>query len=137
MTMPVSAVLGYTAQELTMWRITLGIGAVVIAVVILLLSFLVKIVKDIDAGVADVLDAAVGVAGNTSHLNGLLTTNDAVVAIKKEAMRHAALLELDHGVLEVDDQPAHLVTVQLPARERVHHGPVLQGEPVGVAQRHL
>jgi hypothetical protein len=87
------AVLGYTAQELTMWRITLGIGAVVIAVVVLLLSFLVKIVRDIDAGVADVLDAAVAVANNTSHLNGLLTTNDAVVEIKKEALRHAALLE--------------------------------------------
>jgi len=87
------AVLGYTAQELTMWRITLGVGAVVIAVVVLLLSFLVRIVKDIDAGVADVLDAAAGVAGNTAHLNGLLTTNDAVVAIKKEALRHAALVE--------------------------------------------
>jgi hypothetical protein len=93
LTVPVSAVLGYTAQELTMWRITLGIGAVVIAVVILLLSFLAKIVKDIDAGVADVLDAAVAVAGNTSHLHDLLTTNDAVVAIKKEALCHAALLE--------------------------------------------
>jgi hypothetical protein len=65
----------------------------VIAVVILLLSFLVKIVKDIDRGVTDVLDAAAGVAGNTSHLNGLLTTNDAVVEIKKEALRHAALVE--------------------------------------------
>ena len=86
-------VLAYTAQELTMWRITLGIGLVVIAVVILLLSFLVKIVKDIDRGVADVLGAAAAVAGNTSHLNGLLTTNDAVVEIKKEALRHAALVE--------------------------------------------
>jgi len=93
MTVLASAILGYTAQELTMWRITLGIGVVVIAVVILLLSFLVKIVKDIAAGVAGVLDAAVGVAGNTSHLNGLLTTNDAVVEIKKEALRHAALVE--------------------------------------------
>jgi hypothetical protein len=87
------SVLAYTAQELTMWRITLGIGAVVIAVVILLLSFLVKTVKSIDAGVADVLDAAAAVAGNTSHLHGLLTTNDAVVAIKKEALRHAVLVE--------------------------------------------
>jgi hypothetical protein len=86
-------VLAYTAQELTMWRISLGIGAVVIAVVVLLLSFLVKIVNDIDRGVTDVLDAAAGVAGNTSHLNGLLTTNDAVVEIKKEALRHAALVE--------------------------------------------
>ncbi len=93
MTVLAQAVLGYTAQELTMWRITLGVGAVVIAVVVLLLSFLVRIVKDIDAGVADVLDAAAGVAGNTAHLNGLLTTNDAVVAIKKEALRHAALVE--------------------------------------------
>jgi len=87
------SLIGFTAQELTMWRITLGIGAVVIAVVILLLSFLVKIVKDIDRGVADVLDAAGAVASNTAHLNGLLTTNDAVVEIKKEALRHAALLE--------------------------------------------
>jgi hypothetical protein len=86
-------VLAYTAQELTMWRISLGIGVVVIAVVILLLSFLVKVVKDIDRGVADVLDAAGGVATNTSHLNGLLTTNAAVVEIKKEALRHAALVE--------------------------------------------
>jgi hypothetical protein len=76
-----------------MWRIALGIGAVVIAVVILLLSFLVKLVKDIDAGVADVLGAAGAVAGNTTHLNALLTTNDAVVEIKKEALRHAALVE--------------------------------------------
>jgi hypothetical protein len=87
------AVLGYTAQELTMWRITLGVGAVVIAVVILLLSFLVRIVTDIDAGVGDVLEAAAGVAGNTAHLNALLTTNDAVVEIKKETLRHAAFVE--------------------------------------------
>ena len=51
--------------------------------------------------------------------------------------RYAGLLELDAGVLEVDDQSAHLVAVQLPAGERVHHSPVLQGEPVRVAQRHL
>jgi hypothetical protein len=50
-------------------------------------------VKDIDAGVADVLGAAGGVAANTTHLNALLTTNDAVVEIKKEALRHAALVE--------------------------------------------
>jgi hypothetical protein len=88
--MPVFA---YTAQELTMWRITLGIGVVVIAVVIVLLSFLVRIVKDIDARVVEVLDEAGGIAANTSHLHGLLTTNDAVVELKKEALRHAALVE--------------------------------------------
>jgi len=86
-------VLGYTAQELTMWRITLGIGAVVIAVVILLLSFLVRIVKDIDAGVSEVLDAAVAVAENTARLDGLMTTNEAVSELKQEALRHAALVE--------------------------------------------
>jgi hypothetical protein len=85
--------IAYTAQELTMWRITLGIGLVVIAVVILLLTFLVKIVKDIDAGVAEVLGAAGGVAANTSHLEGLMVTNDAVAELKEEAMRHAALVE--------------------------------------------
>jgi len=93
LTVSVSAILGYTAQELTMWRITLGMGVVVIAVVILLLSFLVRLVKDIDAGVADVLAAAVAVAGNTSHLDALLVTNDAVAELKEEALRHAALVD--------------------------------------------
>ena len=85
--------LAFTAQELTMWRISLGIGAVVIAVVVLLLTFLVRLVTEIDSGVKDVLAAAGGVAADTSHLNELLTTNDAVVAIKKEALLHLALLE--------------------------------------------
>ena len=85
--------LAFTAQELTMWRISLGIGAVVIAVVILLLTFLVRLVAEIDGGVKDVLAAAGGVAADTQHLNGLLTTNDAVVEIKKEALLHLALLE--------------------------------------------
>jgi hypothetical protein len=93
LTVPALAVLGYTAQELTMWRITLGIGAVVIAVVILLLSFLVKIVKAIDDGVGDVLAAAGAVAANTSSLDGLMVTNDAVAELKEEALRHAALVE--------------------------------------------
>ena len=88
-----SGVLGYTAQELTMWRITIGMGAVVIAVVILLLSFLVRLVKTIDAAVGDVLAAAGAVAGNTSHLDALLVTNDAVAELKEEALRHAALVE--------------------------------------------
>jgi hypothetical protein len=92
-TVLVPAIVGYTAQELTMWRIALGIGAVVIAVVILLLTFLAKTVAEIDARVTDVLDAAGGVAANTSHLHDLVTTNDAVVEIKKEALRHAALME--------------------------------------------
>ena len=76
-----------------MWRITLGIGLVVIAVVVLLLSVLVRIVKDIDAGVADVLSAAGAVAANTSHLDALLVTSDAAAALKAEAMRHATLVE--------------------------------------------
>ena len=76
-----------------MWRITLGIGLVVIAVVVLLLSFLVRIVKTIDAGVTDVLSAAGAVAGNTAQLDALLVTSDAAAALKTEAMRHAALVE--------------------------------------------
>jgi hypothetical protein len=87
------SLIAYTAQELTMWRITVGMGAVVIAVVILLLSFLVRLVKDIDAGVADVLAAAAAVAGNTSHLDALMVTNEAVAELKEEALRHAALVE--------------------------------------------
>ena len=93
LTVPALAVLGYTAQELTMWRVTLGIGVVVIAVVVVLLTFLMKIVQDIDAGVADVLAAAGAVAGNTSHLEALMVTNEAVAELKEEALRHAALVE--------------------------------------------
>jgi hypothetical protein len=93
MTLFAPFVIGFTAQELTMWRITLGIGAVVIAVVILLLSFLVRTVAAIGAGVTDVLAAAGGVAANTAHLDNLATTNEAVLEIKTEALRHAALVE--------------------------------------------
>jgi hypothetical protein len=93
LTVPALALLGYTAQELTMWRVTLGIGVVVIGVVIVLLTFLMKTVQDIDAGVADVLTAAGAVAGNTSHLEALMVTNEAVAELKEEALRHAALVE--------------------------------------------
>lgn len=93
MTVLVPYVIAFTAQELTMWRVALGMGAVVIAVVILLLSFLVRTVAAIDAGVAEVLAAAGGVAANTAHLEELATTSEAALEIKNEALRHAALVE--------------------------------------------
>lgn len=87
-----TAVLALTREETTFWMISLGIGLVVVFVVIALLTFLLKLVRDIDAGVSGVLNTAVGVIGNTSLIAKLGTTAGALEEIKKEALRHDALL---------------------------------------------
>lgn len=38
-------------------------------------------------------DGLRAVAANTSHLDALMVTNDAVAELKEEALRHAALVE--------------------------------------------
>lgn len=94
MAMPAFApMLALASEQYTLWRITLGIGAVVIAVVILLLGFLVKVVTEIDKGTEAVLAEALGVAGNTSHLGDLKTTLVALEGIKQEAILHDKLLK--------------------------------------------
>jgi hypothetical protein len=79
-------------EELTMWWISLGMGLVVVLVVIALLTSLLLVVRDIDAGVKGVLSAAVSVLGNTSLIAKLGTTASALEEIKAEALRHDGLL---------------------------------------------
>lgn len=87
-----TVVLALAREEITFWWISLGIGLVVVVVVIALLTFLLLLVRDIDAGVSGVLSTAVSVLGNTSLIAKLGTTAGALEEIKKEALRHDALL---------------------------------------------
>jgi hypothetical protein len=81
-------VLALAAEELTLWRIIVGVGAVVIAVVILLLTFLLRVVREIDTGVGDVLAVAGGVVTNTVNLEALETTLAGCEAIREEVRLH-------------------------------------------------
>ena len=85
-------ILALSAEQETLWAVALGIGLVVIAVVILLLTFLMRVVQEIDAGVEEVLKEAVDVAGNTQHLGELETTLAALGQIKEEAILHDKLI---------------------------------------------
>jgi hypothetical protein len=85
-------ILALAPEELTLWRIIVGVGAVVIVVVIILLTFLLRVVREIDIGVGDVLTAAGGVAGNTVNLKALETTLAGCEAIREEVTLHNELL---------------------------------------------
>lgn len=76
----------------TFWQITLGIGAVVVLVVIALMALLLRLLKDIDAGVAEASATARGVADNTVAIQELPTTASVLRDIREEAMAHHDLL---------------------------------------------
>ncbi len=80
------------AEEITMWQIALGIGAVVIAVVIALLTLLLKIVQEIDTNVFGVWEMAKRLAANTATTWQLNKTAAVLEEIKREALRHDELL---------------------------------------------
>lgn len=79
-------------EEQTFWLIALGIGVVVVIVVIALLTLLLRLVRYIDDGVADVWQTATKLAANTAttwQFQRLLNTAE---HIKQEAMYHDELL---------------------------------------------
>lgn len=80
------------AQEVTMWQIALGIGAVVIAVVIALLTLLLRIVQEIDMNVFGVWEMAKRLAANTATTWQLHKTAAVLEEIKREALQHDELL---------------------------------------------
>lgn len=84
-------ILQYAPQEIAMWTIALGIGAVVIAVVIALLTLLLRFVQDIDRGVADVWQMATKLAANTATAWQLQGTANTVDKLKEEIRRHDQL----------------------------------------------
>lgn len=84
-------IIAYAPQEIAMWSIALGIGAVVIAVVIALLTLLLRFVQDIDNGVADVWQMATKLAANTATAWQLQGTANTVGKLKEEIRRHDEL----------------------------------------------
>ena len=83
----------YTSQQLSFWTIALGMGVVVEAAVIVLLSMLVSLVKDIERNVDDVWATAILVARNTATTWMLGQTAVATADLGTEVGLHAQLLE--------------------------------------------
>ncbi len=81
-----------TSDEFVLWRIALGIGAVVILVVIVLLTLLKSFVRDIDQNVDSLWTMTKRVAINTTGLYQLAGTGSIVRALREELLRHDKLL---------------------------------------------
>ncbi len=67
------------------WRISLGIGLVVIGAVALLLSTLARTVAQIEAGAAEIWRVGKLIANNTVHIPLLVRTNQIVAKIQPAA----------------------------------------------------
>lgn len=76
----------------TFWLIALGMGAVVVLVVIALLTLLLRVIQDIDAGVETLTTTATEVAGNTAAIMELPKTAAVLKDIREEALIHHELL---------------------------------------------
>lgn len=81
-----------TADERVLWTIVLGIGLVVCLVVIVLLSFLWSLVRDIDDRVSYLWVVTKRTAINTTGLYQLAGTGSIVRALREELLRHEKLL---------------------------------------------
>ncbi|MDQ3275771.1 MAG: hypothetical protein M3Q39_12290 [Actinomycetota bacterium] len=80
------------ADGKALWLIALGMGLVVIIVVIALLTLLVKLVRDIDVGVASLWTVTKRLAQNTTGLYQLAGTASVLRALREEMVRHDRLL---------------------------------------------
>ncbi|MGH3991539.1 MAG: hypothetical protein ACRDSN_03640 [Pseudonocardiaceae bacterium] len=76
----------------TFWLIALGMGAVVVLVVIALLTMLLRLIQDIDAGVEALTATATDVAGNTAAIMELPKTAAVLRDIREEALIHHEFL---------------------------------------------
>lgn len=85
--------LALTSGEATLWTVLLGVGLVVLAVVVVLLTMLLRLVVDVDDGVKGVWRSAGRLATNTATTWQLRETVAALEAVRTEALRHDALLE--------------------------------------------
>ncbi len=91
------ALLALESEHVSFWWITLGLGAVVITVVIVLLSLLVSLVDDIDENVKDAWTTATEVARNTATTWMLQKTAVAAGNLRDEVGLHAQLLRQKAG----------------------------------------
>jgi hypothetical protein len=83
---------GFFHEEVAYWTVALLVGVVVELVVILLLSFLIKLVKEIDRGVQNVVNGITAVANNTSHTWLIADTAKAVDSVLAEGLNHHLFL---------------------------------------------
>ncbi len=90
-------ILALAREHITMWWVTLGMGAVVAAVVVALLSLLVKLVDDIDRNVKEAWETATRVARNTATTWMLGQTGTLTDDLCMETDRHAQLLTRSNG----------------------------------------
>lgn len=76
----------------TLWEVSLGVGAVVVAVVIALMALLLSLVKDIETGSEALVSVGGELGRNTSAIPQLATTAAVLEQIKTEALIHADYL---------------------------------------------
>lgn len=81
-----------TADERAIWMMILGIGLVVCLVVIILLTMLVTLVKDIDDRVAYLWTVTKRTAINTTGMYQFAGTASILRALREELLRHEKLL---------------------------------------------
>ncbi len=85
------------SEHVQFWWITLGLGAVVIAAVILLLFLLHTFVTDIDRNVREAWETATRLAQNTSTTWMLNQTGVLTGELRDEVRRHAELMRYAAG----------------------------------------
>lgn len=83
---------GYAAEEITFWWVSIGMGVVVTLVVILLLSFLVRLVKEIDSAVVAIKTTLSEISTNTSNTTLINDTAERVDAVLDEGLTHHLFL---------------------------------------------
>lgn len=91
------AAVNVAQEHIQFWWITLGLGLVVIAAVILLLFLLHTFVSDIDRNVREVWETATRVAQNTSTTWMLNQAGVLTGELRDEVRRHAQLMNYAAG----------------------------------------
>ena len=81
-----------STDEKVFWYVALGIGAVVVLVVIVLVSMLWSLVREIDEGVGTLWTVTKRMAQNTTGMYQLAGTASILRALREEVMRHDKLL---------------------------------------------
>ncbi|HZI39570.1 MAG TPA: hypothetical protein VFF24_14785 [Acidimicrobiia bacterium] len=81
------------AESLFGWYLGLTVAFTLIVVVVAVVASILTLAQRITEQAPLAADGLRAVAANTSHLDALMVTNDAVAELKEEALRHAALVE--------------------------------------------
>ncbi len=86
-------ILALAREHVNFWWITLGLGVVVIIAVIVLLSLLVALVKDIDRNLLEAWETATKVAANTATTWMLQQAGARADELAEEVAVHSQLLD--------------------------------------------